>query len=75
MFSLHTYISKNAAPGLLRVIMLRHIRMTDTISDLRDREGKRERNGRMRETHLQVSVVTDRLRVSSSVSASGVRYR
>ncbi len=27
------------------------------------------------ETHLHVSVVTDRLRVSSSVSASGVKHR
>lgn len=37
---------------------------------------KKEReNDKKRETHLHVSVVTDRLRVSSSVSASRVRHR
>lgn len=57
-----------------RVITLDEGHTEDKIWFERWRQTKRE-NDRKRETHLQVSVVTDRLRVSSSVSASRVRHR
>lgn len=40
-----------------------------------ERQRKKDKEDWKGDTHLQVSVVTDRLGVSSSVSASGVRHR